>query len=66
MKSYQCHNREPYAASVSVQDGYTEAGPYRIPKMIEVPFRMTPDCQYQLTDLGRADMRCAGCKHKGD
>lgn len=65
MKPYACFNRQPYAQSVSMQDGYTEGGTHRIAKMVDVPFRMSNDCNYQLTDLGRADVRCHGCKHKG-
>ncbi|MBK9348587.1 MAG: hypothetical protein IPN06_20355 [Burkholderiales bacterium] len=32
----------------------------------EVANRMTPDCQFTKTELGKVDARCAGCKHKAD
>ena len=37
-------------------DGYT-----RTPRMVPMPFRMEPTCQYTHSDLGQADTRCAGC-----
>lgn len=61
---YACHNREPYGQTVRMQDGYTSGGSHQIAHMIDVPFRMNPDCQYRYTELGKADKRCDGCKHK--
>ena len=61
-----CHNRADYKPSYWVQDGYykSEPGmpPARIPRMVEVPFTMSPDCQYTHTELGRKDAGCAGCR----
>ena len=41
-------------------------GLQRIPKLTSVPFRMAKDCQYTLTELGKVDARCDGCKHRKD
>lgn len=61
-----CHNRADYKPSYWVQDGYynSEPGmpPARIPRMVEVPFTMSPDCEYTKSDLGRVDAGCKGCK----
>ena len=61
-----CHNRADYKPSYWVQDGYydSEPGmpPARIPRMVEVPFTMSPDCRYTHDALvGERDARCAGC-----
>lgn len=64
MSPYACHNREPYGQTVRMQDGWLEGGPYRVAEMKDVPFRMNPNCQYRYTELGKADKRCDGCKHK--
>lgn len=65
-KPYACHNREPYGQTVRMQSGWIDSpsGETRVPKMIEVPFRMNPACQFAYTELGKADKRCDGCKHK--
>lgn len=61
-----CHNRADYKPSYWVQDGYYDSEPgmplARIPRMVEVPFTMSPDCEYTKSDLGRADVGCVGCK----
>lgn len=54
-----CHNREPYKKSVDVQDGWTNVQTRR---MITIPFPMTTDCQYTLSELGQRDEKCIGCK----
>ena len=64
-----CHDRKPFVRSTRVQDGWIDmrdgAGfPSRVAHMVDVPFRMTPECQYTHTDLGQADKGCAGCKHR--
>lgn len=51
---------------MKVQDGYWDDGVQRIPKLTSVPFRMNFECQYRKTDLGKADARCDGCKHRKD
>lgn len=65
-----CHNHSPYRESYPAQDGYypSEPGmpPARIPRMVEVPFSMSPDCEYTKSDLGRADVGCAGCIRRGE
>lgn len=59
-----CHNREPFKQTMKVQDGYIEGGPYRVAETVETPFRMANECQYTLSDLGKTDKGCEGCKHK--
>lgn len=63
---YACHNREPFRTAALVQDGWWERpeGQVRTPNMTIIPFRNSQDCNYTHTDLGRADPRCAGCKHR--
>ena len=63
-----CHNRADYKPSYWVQDGYydSEPGmpPTRLPRMVEVPFRMSQDCRYTHDPLvGQHDEGCMGCKH---
>ena len=61
-----CHNRADYKPSYWAQDGYYDSEPgmplARIPRMVEVPFSMSPGCEYTKSDLGRADVGCVGCK----
>lgn len=52
---YGCHNRPPFLPIVQME----KAG-----QVAQWPFAMSPNCQYTYTDLGRADPRCEGCKHK--
>lgn len=71
MKPYACHNRKPFKAITQVQDGSnlvrsTSGYVTREPIIVEAPFRMAPDCQYTHTDLGQADARCVGCKHRAE
>lgn len=60
--SHGCYNRPAYVSIVPMQDGWYQDGYTRTPRMIGVPFRMAPDCQYTLTELGRVDVGCVGCK----
>ena len=65
----RCHNRRPFVPTVEVQDGWIRTSMRldvvsRVGRVVEVPCRMTPDCQYTHTDLGQADKGCAGCKHR--
>lgn len=57
-----CHNRRPYRAILPLQDGWFMDGVTRTPRMVSVPFRMSPECNYTLSALGQADPRCAGCR----
>lgn len=63
-----CHNRADYKPSYWVQDGYYDSEPgmplARIPRMVEVPFTMSPGCQYTKSELGRCDARCSGCERR--
>jgi hypothetical protein len=66
-----CYNRAPFVDATVVQDGWQDQ-PFnsenttRVPLMVERPFRMEPDCQYTLTELGQADPCCIGCKWRAD
>lgn len=59
-----CHNRPEFRPATVVQDGWFMDGVTRVPRMVSVPFRMAPDCQYRHTDLGKADPACEGCRHR--
>lgn len=52
---YGCHNRAPFNAH------YFATGSDK-----PIPHAMTKDCQYRFTDLGKADPKCDGCKHRND
>jgi len=56
--TYGCWNRTPFRGFLKVQSGWFNG------KRVEatVDFRMSPDCQYTKTELGRKDERCIGCK----
>jgi hypothetical protein len=60
--SYQCHNRAPFLSSIPVADGFYMDGYTRTPRMVPMPFRMEPGCQYTHSNLGQADKACTGCK----
>lgn len=59
-----CHNRPEFRTGLVVQDGWFMDGVTRVPRMISVPFRMSPACQYRHTELGKADPGCQGCRHR--
>lgn len=61
---YGCHDRPPFRPILIVQDGWYLDGVTRTPKLASTPFRMAPECQYTLTELGQKDARCNDCKHK--
>lgn len=65
-RPYGCHNRRPFVEKYFVQDGWWMDGQTRVAKLAQVPHRMARDCRYTLTDLGQADPRCVGCKHRRD
>jgi hypothetical protein len=52
-----CFDRPPYS------DHYLPTGAPDIPQY-RIPHRLTRDCQYRFTDLGKADPGCNGCKHR--
>lgn len=62
MKPYGCHNRPEYRTTTAMQHGWYMDGHTRTPRMTAVPFRMSRQCNYTHTYLGRADSRCQGCK----
>lgn len=68
MSQYGCYNRPPFRPAFVAQDGWYVPGhkhkPNKSPEFTSVPFRMSEDCNYTLTSLGRVDAHCAGCKHK--
>lgn len=64
MKPYACHNRAPFQPKLPVQDGWFMDGFTRTPRMVAVPFRMSALCNYTHTELGQADGRCTGCRHR--
>jgi hypothetical protein len=51
---YGCFNRAPF-----VEEYQTAHGEH-------IKTFSNPDCQFTLSELGRTDPRCAGCKHQGD
>lgn len=57
--TYGCFDRGEYVTESSVQDGWNEDGTR---KVIQIPFKMTRDCQYTFTELGQKDHGCVGCK----
>lgn len=59
MKLHGCHDHEPFEVAYLVQDGWTHEQTRR---MVSVEFRQHHDCQYTLSELGRDDARCQGCK----
>jgi hypothetical protein len=63
-KNYGCYNRPDYRKMLPVQDGWWLDGQTRVAKMVATPFRMTPECQYTHTALGRKDHKCVGCKRR--
>ncbi len=52
---YGCYNRDPFNPAFKAQDGR---------KTIWIEHKMTTDCQYKHTDLGKKDEKCVGCKWK--
>ena len=57
MTVYGCHNREPFRDRVYYPVRW---GAY----LDSREFRMATDCQYTLTELGKKDEKCEGCKWK--
>ena len=45
-----CFNRQPYLGTVHTAHGD------------KFPFRMSPLCEYSVSELGKTDPECKGCK----
>ena len=57
MKPYQCNNRPPFKTETVLQDHHGRV-------VSQWPAVMAKDCRYTHTELGQADARCGGCKHR--
>ena len=64
--TYACHNHAPYLSKVPAQDGWYADGYTRTPRMVPMPFRMSPKCNYSSSRLGQADQRCQGCTWRAE
>ncbi len=62
MTPHGCHDRAPFAEVVLAQKGWSTDGRRA---MVDVPFTMARDCRYVLSELGKADPQCSGCRWKG-
>ena len=65
---YGCHNRlDEFPYDMWLQDGWLPAvidgEPTRLPRMMNVEFRMSHECRY---DRSLSDSACLGCKHAGN
>jgi len=56
-----CHNHAPYKDSFG---GYAVDSKTSEIKFFKVPNQNTKECQYQHTELGKADKGCEQCKWK--
>lgn len=61
MPKYACHNRGEFAPSVTVQDGWLNTWARR---MVDMEFRLDPNCIYSTSELGKKDEQCHGCRWK--
>lgn len=61
---YGCFNRKPFNPTITAQDGTYNIHGIITPRMVELPFVMSPDCQYSRSELGQVDGKCLGCKWK--
>lgn len=61
--SYGCFDRQPLKAHRG-RDGYWCDGETLTIKAVQLPQTMEKDCQYRLTEIGKADPKCVGCEHK--
>lgn len=52
-----CHNRPPYRQVIRLHDHHGRT-------VAAWQHAMTTDCQYTKSELGQADQRCNGCKHR--
>lgn len=69
--AYGCFGRKPFRETFQAQDGWTSATltpdivpSTRKPQMVTIPFRMSKQCEYSLTELGKADKGCVDCEWK--
>ena len=63
--TYGCHNREPFKAEMrteSIEVVWRDGTPSVAVVTRSWPNVFKQDCQYTLTDLGKTDPRCVGCK----
>ncbi len=64
-----CHNRAPFVEAFQAQDGWKTSlldvlgllFGVEARRMVAIPFRMSPVCNYTKTDLGQTDKGCTGC-----
>jgi hypothetical protein len=61
--TYGCKDKPLTQPITEVQDGWYASGPRR---KVEVPFRMSTDCNYQTTELGKSDKGCTDCTRRSD
>lgn len=61
---YGCHNREPLRDEAVVRSGWIKFRETLTPVRVRIPDEMSKDCQYTKSDLGQADAKCDGCKHR--
>ena len=63
---YGCHNRKPLRDTAVVQTGWsTFVHPNTEARLVApIPDHMSKLCNYTHTDLGKADAKCEGCKHR--
>lgn len=59
--TYACKDRPPFEQSIKVADGWESSWARR---MVDMEFRMDPNCVYATSDLGQVDPKCQGCIHK--
>lgn len=52
-----CHNRPPFLKSTELRDHHGRV-------VSSWPAVMNSACQYTHSELGQADQRCTGCKHR--
>lgn len=66
--TYGCHNHMPFKTSMVVQNGWYHVNfrgvATRIPKLVEMPWRGTPECMYTTSEAGKTDPQCDGCYWK--
>lgn len=65
MSSYGCFNREPLADMLPMPSQYTmDTGTHKVicAETVHIPNVFAKDCRYTLTELGKADKGCIGCR----
>ena len=61
--SHGCFNRPPFEQSIKVADGWESSWARR---MVDMEFRMDPNCVYSSSRLGQEDKGCIGCKWRAE